>query len=735
MYRRPAQFQEALSKTRRLRAILVGIALYLHFLPYMLLLIFASRWLLFVLLGLEMLTPVPADWLAFGLWHVELVPVGIALGIACGIAVGIALGIANGITQGIAIGIVGGIVGWNIGGIATGIVVGIATGIVVGIITEGIDPVIGIWFAGVIGGGIAVGIAVGIDYGIAVGIVVGIAIAIAFGISIPRAYYLVCHPIFFWPRLRPRWYSYHPVAWDDLCGVPFPGLDRLLAAYAELEPMAGQQELTRIIDTYPAQRMSALRAQARLIAREVGRVVVLSRLDEIVSSLPEGEKGFLKHTALLKTEISAIASCQRRLDAQTRPFLKEPESALLVEKIRNFQSRISGNPEPLGSEFRKAAGQWLKIAEAQYNQLRGILDREPRPQVFRAGDPVDREQEAFIPRFETLGELDRQLSLATGCPGVILYGRRRMGKSTLIRNLEGFLPVSVRIGALSMQNPEAFTSLGLWLNWVSEPVRAVWPERDRPEAPDSLPSFFRLLGECNKRLEAEGQRLLLAIDEYENIDRKLGEGVFPMDLLHMLRESIQTHRRIVWLFAGSHAIEELIHAEWPSYLISARTVEVPAFSEAETRLLLTEPMRHSRLFERDESKRPRFELGFWGENGIARIQAETAGWPHLVQLLAETCVDLCNERQRPLVDAALLDDAIAKAVTAGDTVLRQLLKGESSEADWAWLVGFRRLDALPIPEDEAVFLSLRRRWLVVDAELGKWRLRVPLLLRWLRERG
>ncbi|MFZ4700271.1 MAG: hypothetical protein ACOYMG_09475 [Candidatus Methylumidiphilus sp.] len=62
---------------------------------------------------------------------------------------------------------------------------------------------------------------------------------------------------------------------------------------------------------------------------------------------------------------------------------------------------------------------------------------------------------------------------------------------------------------------------------------------------------------------------MLAIDEYENLDRKLGEGVFPVDLLHMLRESIQTHRRIVWLFAGSHAIEELTHAEWPSFISSA----------------------------------------------------------------------------------------------------------------------------------------------------------------------
>ena len=78
-----------------------------------------------------------------------------------------------------------------------------------------------------------------------------------------------------------------------------------------------------------------------------------------------------------------------------------------------------------------------------------------------------------------------------------------------------------------MQDPQAFASLESWLAVVSEPVRAVWPERERPEAPDSLPRFFDLLGECNRRLGAEGQRLLLAIDEYENLDRKLGEGGVP----------------------------------------------------------------------------------------------------------------------------------------------------------------------------------------------------------------
>ena len=55
--------------------------------------------------------------------------------------------------------------------------------------------------------------------------------------------------------------------------------------------------------------------------------------------------------------------------------------------------------------------------------------------------------------------------------------------------------------------------------------------------------------------------------------------------------------------------------------MSLRTVELLPFSEAETRLLLTEPMRHSELWQDDEMSRPRFDAAFWGEGGIERNQS------------------------------------------------------------------------------------------------------------------
>jgi hypothetical protein len=68
-------------------------------------------------------------------------------------------------------------------------------------------------------------------------------------------------------------------------------------------------------------------------------------------------------------------------------------------------------------------------------------------------------------------------------------------------------------------------------------------------------------------------------------------------------------------------------------------------------------------------------------------------------------------------------------------VLRQLLQGEATGNEWQYLCGFRRRNSQLPPQDEAVYQALRRRLLVADAGNGEWRLRVPLLQRWPRERG
>ncbi len=499
-----------------------------------------------------------------------------------------------------------------------------------------------------------------------------IALWSSFLIAYLRVYYQLLFFWMAWPIPLPSLYRIHPVAWDDLCLVPFPGLDKFLIAYASWDVEGGKNEIDRLIASYPSQRTAALRARVVLLAREAGRVPDLTKIDAILARLPGGPKRFLIEAQQIRDLVGEISGIQAHLNTIDRAFSRNLYAQLLVTKIENFQARIGGFDIEIAREFRVASENWKQIALLQLRAAEAITAKEPVPEVFRAGDPIDRSQEAFIRRDAVAGALEQQIMLSTGCPGIILYGRRRVGKTTVLRNLDDFLPISVIPIWVSMQNPEMFTSLPAFVRNLARHVDGA--TKLSGEAED-LPGLYRLLGECNEHLKAEKRRLLLSIDEYEVIDRKIKDQVLPMELLDTLRESIQNHREITWLLAGSHRITELPNANWTSYLVSARTVEVGPFSEYETHLLLTEPFKYSSL---EDSSRPRFPAGFWGDGGIERIHAEAGGWPVLVQLIAETAVSDANNEGAQVVRAGAMERALQQSVVKGDTVLSQLMRGEST---------------------------------------------------------
>lgn len=70
----------------------------------------------------------------------------------------------------------------------------------------------------------------------------------------------------------------------------------------------------------------------------------------------------------------------------------------------------------------------------------------------------------------------------------------------------------------------------------------------------------------------------------------------------------------------------------------------------------------------------------------------------------------------------------------GNNVFLELLEKESRlPGEWDYLREFRRRDEQAIPDDEAIDRSLHRRRLVVE-EGNHYRLRAPLMGRWLRRR-
>ena len=718
-----------------------GLAAWSHLLPYAFAVCVAGRWLLSGAFGLPAFSEsVGWDQLLEVAKHLAVgLVVGLATVLVTSLAYGLDVNLSYGRVGGLAVGPKAGLAGGLAGGFPLGLALGLASALSLGL-ANGLSLGLAFGLAFALAGGLLSNLAFEIIGGLAAGLAGGLLGGVAAGLACPtgflRLYYQPLHWLLVWVRSSHLFRRWHPVFWDQNCRLPFPGLDQLLVRYAEEDPTDGIRQIERLISDYPSQRAQALRAKTILAARTSAKVASLGELDTISGALPEGEKGYLAQVPKVRERLLAISRLQRHVDTVNRPFFREQALGNLRAEINAFYVQVGGYREPLVSEFRKAAEAWLKLADAQLAEVGQQRRREPTPQVFRAGDPVRRDAEAFVARLEVYGALENEILAGPGCPGLLLYGRRRLGKSTILRNLEGFLPGKVVPVVVSMQNPAALQSESSLAALMGEELVRAWPEaQGLATSPTDLMSLFQFLTAANERLESGGRRVVLALDEFEELDRRIGLGHFTENLAATLRESVQSHRGITWLFAGSHHFSELPNLRWSSYLVSLRTIELPPFTPEETRLLLSQPLKHARG-ESAKAAAAIFGGGFWGEGGMDRIHEEAGGWPHLVQLIASTVVDLCNMPGKERPDAGMLEEAYSKAVVSGDSVLAELMLYRSEEypAAWSYLSAFRKQDTQPPPEDDALRLTLKRHLLVKEARDGQWQLRVPLMQRWLRER-
>lgn len=550
----------------------------------------------------------------------------------------------------------------------------------------------------------------------------------AFVYASPLSY--IVHVLFLFRLIDLRFLRFHPSFCCSGGSFQYFRLSNLLLRYAQLDRQLGERALDRLIDLGP-QRWEALRARAILLIRDA-HDLFLGNLAESLEKLPEGDEGWLTRTAEVKRLVKAIAQAAASVDQLSGPGLKARAVDDLITRIMAFQGTISGYPKPLEPELRAASAKWLEKAQALRGWVRAD-DETTIPQVFSVRDAISRDQDAFVPRLAVVDDLTEQALLANGCPGILLYGRRRTGKSTILKSFVGLLPASLIARSISLQGGEISANYGAFLRAVAAMVvEGVGLEVRIPGELD-LPGLTRILARADGVMAERNQRLILGIDEYELLDIWVGEGRVPMDFLHALRDSIQTHRHLVWLLSGSHHYDNLPNVPWTSFLISTRQADVPMFTPDETRALLTDPLAHSRYYQKGE-ERPRLGEEFWGADGIDWVYAESGGWPVLVQALAALAVTAANRRESRVFPLDAREQVIASVLRESRPVLSELLLGKQEnrfDGEREYVAAFAHTDAQPPPDDPDVRRHLLRREIIARGEDEQWRLRVPLMRRWL----
>jgi hypothetical protein len=281
---------------------------------------------------------------------------------------------------------------------------------------------------------------------------------------------------------------------------------------------------------------------------------------------------------------------------------------------------------------------------------------------YIVGVPLTEQQEIFVGRADIVARIE-QLLLDRRRPPVLLYGQRRMGKTSLLRNLGRLLPQTIvplfvdgqRI-CLASDEVDFLYNLACEIKKSAEQQRKlILPEPDRPTlAANPFTCFNEWLDNVEQTLETRKyQTALLALDEFEMLDSALTKGRFnEADILSLLRHMIQHRPYFKVMLAGSHPLEEF--QRWAGYLINVQVVKIGYLASDEARQLVECPVKEFAL---------RYE-----PQASQRVLELTCGHPALIQLLCCELVTLKNEQAPHLRRLARPEDieaAIPKALASG----------------------------------------------------------------------
>ncbi|OUL20455.1 AAA family ATPase [Nostoc sp. 106C] len=546
------------------------------------------------------------------------------------------------------------------------------------------------------GAGTAFGMAVGVTKGIAVSVVIGATFGVSKGVAISLAFCIVAgmgvtinswRSFFFFPFLTvwnyllyildkrrnaksPCLFRYHSAFWDEYQRLHLFGLDEYLLFIIEYNQVEGKAAL-KYLSTSP-QRWAVQAAQIGLDAHSLERCTDVEAIRQAHRSLANGEL-----ESPVRTLLNIFSRISNDLDAalnQVSTYNQRLALRAVTDSLEGYLQELTRNSDKYTIRFRLIAKSWREIIANYREELEKATElRQEIDSPYIIGIPLTQEQEIFTARND-IGTRIEQLLLDRRRPPLLLYGQRRMGKTSLLNNLGKLLPNTIIPMFVDLQGAPSSASdhAGFLYNLAREMVKSAKkqsvtlpPLTREALTPDPFTSFDEWLDTVEQKLEQN--TALLMLDEFEVLDSAISKGRFDeQDILGMLRHLIQHRPRFKVMLAGSHTIAE--YQRWASYLINVQVVHISYLKEAEARQLIERPVKDFTL---------RYE-----PDAVERVLKLTRCHPFLVQLLCAEIIALKNEQDpsvRRLATLADVEAAIPEAFKSGSLFFADIQNNQVDE--------------------------------------------------------
>ncbi len=419
------------------------VALYFRVIPVGLA---ASMTLVALAGGLAGLAGHAFDWITA---FVSVLVAGFFGGLLVGLGVVLLRGRSYGLVVGLGVVLLGGLVSGPAGGLGEGLAFGLPFGLLGGLVRGLVAGLL----LGLVGGlsGLLSGWLNGLLFGdrITAAVIVGFVSAYipSFLVFFLRPFYLIPYAVQYQrakQALDPfKIFRNSPVYWDEVIGIPLPKLTDWLVRLVRHDRKQGLKEILFVAEQRPYQRSAAQRALIAIAIEDLQRVWSLegmARAAQLLEFLPAEAEHLPAGLSEARRRIDAIAALAQDFLTRKTGTGQSKILADLRPEIERFRDAMALVKPPVGTSFQPLASRWLAITEQAELECRRRSTFASLPNPFIVGNPLKpRDQDIFKGRRDIIIAIEENIINPAQRPALLLYGRRRIGKSSTLLHLPKLL--------------------------------------------------------------------------------------------------------------------------------------------------------------------------------------------------------------------------------------------------------------------------------------------------------
>jgi hypothetical protein len=263
---------------------------------------------------------------------------------------------------------------------------------------------------------------------------------------------------------------------------------------------------------------------------------------------------------------------------------------------------------------------WRKALEGIAKEVGKISITKPVVNPYVVGPPV--EAEMFVGREDVMRQLEELWVRGSQLQSVVIYGHRRMGKTSILRNVASFVEAGVQVAYVNLLEvadaPQGVVEVLMAICDAISEVMQIPPPSNEDLLSFPQPTFRRYLTQVEGELGTKG--LIIALDEFEKIEELIAAGKIPANFMG-ISPGVDAAKALKSPCSGRfHTLEEMTADYFQPFYASVITIKVGFMKAGATHQILANPSIED------------FPLDYTPE-ALDKIYALTHGQPYLVQLV------------------------------------------------------------------------------------------------------